>query len=336
MPAYNDLQCDWGITLFGEFLYWYGRETNLPYIEKLENIQRRPGDPNNRKLVPNSLEYVGTKWDPGYRAGIGFNICDGWDLTAYWTSFENKKKSSVSVPPFDSDDTDDLAIGQKILYEIWLDLGTESSMNRASALWKFCFTSIDGEIGRRYWLSKYFNLRPFGGIRAIWTDTDFTAKSFRDDRDGEPLKDTSLTKKFSNTFQGVGVVGSMQPAWYFSRCFGIYGGADIALLWGKHKMQLKGIILDVDDMGDPDDDFTFKTNTDYFGLQAILDIEFGLRFDATWCCNRYRTNIDIGWEHQILFDHNQHFMHNFEANAIVETHHDVGFGGLVARLRFDF
>jgi len=36
---------------------------------------------------------------------------------------------------------------------------------------------------------------------------------------------------------GVELLGGLEPAWYFTRCFSLYESVDIALAWGKHTMK---------------------------------------------------------------------------------------------------
>ncbi|NGX59140.1 MAG: hypothetical protein KR126chlam3_00287 [Chlamydiae bacterium] len=53
------------------------------------------------------------------------------------------------------------------------------SFDKIQAKWQLDFHSIDLEIGRKYWLSKCFNLRPYAGLRGAWTKTTFRTQSFR-------------------------------------------------------------------------------------------------------------------------------------------------------------
>ncbi len=106
-PAFYDLQCDWGFFIDGEFLYWYARETNLSYALKIQSKEKRKVSEETQVFIgaqlvfaPQTYEHLSTKWDPGFRVGVGFNSeCDGWDYRLNWTYFHNKKSNSISVSP---------------------------------------------------------------------------------------------------------------------------------------------------------------------------------------------------------------------------------------------
>jgi len=70
-------------------------------------------------------------------------------------------------------------------------------------------------------------------------------------------------------------------------------------------------------------------------MRAILGAAIGLRWEDTWCCDHYRTTLDLGWQHMILFDLHQRYQ--FPDLPLIElTHHDVSLSSFVARFRFDF
>jgi len=331
-PAYHDLQCDWGVFLDIEFLYWYARENDLPYAYTLEAVEQNHGlDP---ELVPSSTTYVGTSWDPGVRGGIGFNLCDGWDVGFYWTYFKNDKKSSSSVP---TADLQNLMIGDKVFINPWLVVppialeifGSGGFFTQLNASWEFRINVFDAQIGRRYWLSRCFNLRPFIGVKGAWTDTKFNVQSSGEFKDIITISDS----RFKNSFKGAGIVGGLQPTWYFTRCFALYGDINFALLWGKFENKLQGSTLF--SVVTPQVDFSYKPKSKFYGMQSVLDAGIGLRWEDTWCCDRYRSSLDIGWEHQIWLEHN---IRRIEAISLfsVPDRYSVGFGGLVVRGRFDF
>ena len=86
-------------------------------------------------------------------------------------------------------------------------------------------------------------------------------------------------------------------------------------------------------------------------MTAILDLGLGFRWETTWCCDRYRTAVDLGWEHHIYFDQNHRnktidamsesgsttlFPDVFGYRTYAEATGNVGFGGFVLRVAFDF
>lgn len=178
-PPFYNLKNDWSLTFDGDFLYWYARETNLSYAGNITTV-RATTDPAVTTLVfcLNSLENFDTKWDPGFRVGFG------WDFRLDWTYMHNHNKNSTSTP------TSTFSIpgeGESALVNPWIctsfnpgSAGTNIFFTDIVANWKLNFNSIDLDVGRKYWLSKCFNLRPYAGLRGAWTRTEFSTFSTAD------------------------------------------------------------------------------------------------------------------------------------------------------------
>jgi len=441
-PQFYDLQCDCGFFVDAEFLYWYARETNLSYALKIQSKESTNVPPEDSPLfrlktlvfAPQTYEHLSTKWDPGFRVGVGFNSeCDGWDYYLNWTYFHNKKSNSISVSPdyglkeelkegrdeerlfvpFFAENQECLLlnpwinasfhgigggfIGQFSVNPIAILFGGGSSIlsfDKINAKWRLSFNSIDLELGRKYWLSRCFNLRPYAGLRGAWTRTTFQTKSFRN-ASGifsgiDFALDVTLKDRFKTRNWGAGLLGGIQPTWYFCNNFALYSNFDMALLWGEFENKKREKYRTVTNLIAPEEfQFLSITITDpsysnlskskFFQMNALLDMSIGFRWEENWCCDQYRTTVDIGWEHHIWFDHNHrnktsgfisgggfetfddsgqqplsqlklspnvrqgNLNQDEEIQTIVnvfseydEVTGNLGYGGLVVRLRFDF
>lgn len=370
VPQWYNMSCDCGFFITADFLYWYGREDNLSYAMRGQTIQSGTNITNDAPLflfINNKLEYLGDRWDPGVRVGLGWNdSCDGWDLYLYWTYYHNKKKNSTSVdsfvPQYPTEDgfalvnpwTTNAVIQNRVFWE------------KVSASWRFTINSVDLELGKRYWLSKCFTLRPYTALRGAWSHTKFSTTNTRDGFDttvstptSGAIIDTTARLKYRNTFWGVGMVGGLQPSWYFTPCFSIYANADMALLWGRRGMKRKDSQVlartskSTDLLSGNQVDYHYKSKKSSFSMmQPILDVGLGIRWENYYCDNQFHLEIDLGWEHHELFHHNYRFQYDYSVlnsvlinedgneafgfDAYDETVHNVAFGGLVVRIRFDF
>lgn len=416
-PAYYDLQCDWGLFALVDFLYWYARETNLTYAARVVNQQtgsfvqpRATPSPVTvflTNLVPESYKNLSSAWKPGFRVGLGINSsCDGWDALLDWTYYHNTKKSSTSVDDFSNSIFLTLPnVDQPALMNPWLNQGFSMAalstltpatlastmipylFDSISAKWKLNFNQIDLELGRKYWLSRCFTLRPFLGLRGAWIKTNFTVTSSRDEtfsrvNSGQVV--TSMTNfstlckdRFINHNWGVGLLGGIQPNWHFTQRFILFGNVDMALLWGNGEAKKKENYTQHSFSTPP---LAFETTTtevnilledssksNFSLLQPVLDLGIGFRWEETWCCNRFRTELDLGWEHHIWFDLNERIKTsgsmgytNIVGGRMLLSEEDLGIdlsgsqvattgfqtftevvgnlglGGLVVRFRFDF
>lgn len=378
-PQYYDLQCDCGFFADVAFLYWYARETDLSYALEVEAVQRTlPTEDNeNPDLIfaPQKYHHLDTKWDPGVRVGVGWNdSCDGWDYYLNWTWFQNTEKDSTSVPNYGTTGvggSGDVFLpflasnGESLLLNPWINQGFHVvgsnrliiSWNSIRARWKLTFNQIDLELGRKYYLSKCFVMRPYLGLRGAWTKINFRTTSSR--MATSPLDGTIFDFTFKDRFKtrnwGVGLLGGFQPTFLFTPCFQLYGNADIALIWGefeiKKRENYQGTTTSTSEtLLDPS--YVNQSTSKFFQMNAILDLGIGLRWEDTWCCDQYRTALDVGWEHHIWLDHNHRnkTYDFFSANlgggsaparesgfrTYAENTGNLCYGGLVIRFRFEF
>ena len=351
-PDFYDLQCDWGVLFDVEFLYWYARETNLAYAVKFTMLPEI--DPPtvftpipSQVAFPTDYKHIKAEWDPGVRVGIGWNSgCDGWDYYLNWTYFHNKASSSTEA---EFDGSTPVAAEQGVL-DLWENSAFFDApiYDKVSAKWRITFNQIDLELGRKYWLSPCFNLRPYAGLRGAWTRTRFnvTGKLGPKDINGTLTEETNKDR-FKNRNWGAGFLVGLQPNWYFCSNFILYGNLDAALLWGEFEGRKKIQYINsltLSDTTAPSFDVSNTSDEKFFSMNTLIDLAIGLRWEETWCCDRYRSALDLGWEHHIWFDHGvrhkpvERFTDgNFQYfKNTVDVVSNLVYGGLVVRLRFDF
>jgi len=356
LPAYYDLECDWGAFITVDFLYWYAKESNLSYASKIKAVQT--GDATT--VSTSTYKSLDGEWDPGFRVGLGWNMChDGWDLYLNWTYYNNSSKSSTSVPDFgQATDFYLPSSGQEALINPWINASfhfndtSESSarlFDKVVAQWDLYLNQIDLELGRRSWVSPCFSMRPYAALRGAWVKTKFNTTSSRTTFDSANSENVQFTFKdrFKSKYWGVGFLVGFQPAWHFSNSFMLYSNFDGALIWGDFDTKKREMYLDQRSAGGvpvPQFNTSSQSKSCFSDMQAILDLSLGLRWERTWCCNRYRTALDLGWEHHMWFDFDHHYQTqgHFSSGSVQgfssfnEVISDLMMGGLTLRLKFDF
>ncbi len=362
-PQWYNMTCDCGFFASVDFLYFYGRETNLSYAAKLQTVSNSTSTLGTTNLFasPVSLEHLDAKWDPGVRVGIGWNMpCDGWDLSFYWTYYYNTSKQSKSVdnPTFTWPALDGFAFINQWRNSVNTANLFDNVVSSVKGEWKLRYNNFDLVMGKRYWLSKCFTLRPYMGLRGFWTETDFTVDTSRPSYTvGLTMPQTitiETTDDFTNDSWGVGFVGGIQPTWFFTPCFSLYGGFGMALGWGDHKVKKRErypIVVQNGSVSTTTGNYVQNFSASHYYMTPMLDMELGLRWENYYCDNEYHLQIDLGWEHHVLFHLNDRYQVPVAAGSQIqltqttfadgnltysETHHDVSFGGLVIRVRFDF
>jgi len=355
LRPYYDLECDWGLALSVDFLYWYAKESCLPYVTKMKSISNGAG---STVLSPTTYKYIDGEWDPGVRVGLGWNTChDGWDLYLNWTYMHNSSSESTSVADFGQANTFYLpSVGQSALANPWINasfyfddsLDTSARLfDKVSAKWSLNFNQIDLELGRKSWVSPCFTLRPYTALRGAWVQTKFKTDSFRNTTHPTDQSTVSILFKdhFKSKYWGVGFLVGLQPNWHFCESIILFSNFDGALIWGDFDGDKKEKYLDERASGTRFST-SGKSTSSTSSMQAILDLSLGLRWERTWCCNRYRTALDLGWENHYWFDfdtHYQTFGHFSNTDGSVqgftsfnEVQSDLMMGGLMVRFKIDF
>jgi hypothetical protein len=358
VPSYYDMQCDWGLFFSADFLYWYADETDLSYAVVEKTVDRSTVTTPATATTPSHFKHLGNKWAPGFRIGLGWEMDGGWDLYANWTWYKNNKKNHVSASEIT---TQFPGVGGSSILLPWIDPAamnfTAALFDSAHAKWHMLFNQVDLELGRRYWLSKCFTLRPYTGLRGAWTHTNLSI-SGKDDHTidavaavGLPAGSYSLSTsdKFRNRNWGVGMIGGIQPTFFFTDEFSLFGNAELAVLWGQFNNRVKRHYTSTFN-GASDMDLSASSRDNFTGIQPVLDVAIGLRWETCWCENRYRFNLDAGWEHHVFFDYNYRVKlldpviqttavagnTGRLSGSITEEHTNLGMGGFVLRARFDF
>ncbi len=407
-PQFYDLQCDWGIFVSVDFLYWYAHEDDLVFAEKQVFTPQSPDiSPEGvggcaivlptLYLAPEKDKSFGMKWQPGVRASVGRNLpCDGWDLYASWTWYHNEKQSSMltthqGLP---------LLSGDNFLINPWIHPSMPANngnfislmlsgpggggsnpfnepnylFSKISGKWNFHLQEMNLVLGRKFWLSPCFTLRPYAGLEGALTKTGFTTISTLSLAPvNDPVNriflagvDRGFKDKFKNKFWGIGLLLGMESHWYLGGGFNLFGDFNLSLLEGKFKKSKAENYFELvsESPGDPLItpsfrlfDFDHASAVSHrWGMQPIIDLELGVGYEKQFCEGRYQLAMDLAWEQQYwhhLNRRNKYTNTYFSpgeqgsppspallgiayAATFQEAVSDLTFGGLTIKVRFDF
>lgn len=361
VPNYYDLQCSTGLFSYADFLYWYANEDNLSPCMTVRGVGGAvPGSGLAQTVLAAVVaNHLGTKWDPGFRAGLGYNtLHDGWDIDANYTWYQNSKHKGFSVPVFGSTAfPNNPAAGQLALLDPWINPDLIASIgplfvypefDSVKSSWHLKFNQADLDLGRKFRLSEYMAMRIYAGVRGGWFTTRFNNAASSNAVFATTFTHNSFSDKFKTKVWGVGILTGIHPEWHFCKNFILFTNLDGALLWGKNKIQKKEDYTSLDSTGARTINFHNSSLNSFFKMQAILDLVIGLRWEETWS-RSVKTYLDFGWEHHIWFDDNNRvklnpfFTYTSVGSTTVsgfqgynELQGNLMMGGGVLRFRVDF
>jgi hypothetical protein len=300
----------WFVT--ADFLWWHLYEGGTDFVVKQNSVVGPE--------FSDQLKKFDFETRPGLRVGLGYVLShDGWDLYLNYTWYKTHAKSSASAT---ADESLFPLIGPTQI------VGTGEAEGR----WKVHFSTLDLEIGRSYFLSRYLSLRPHFGVKSAWIHqkVDFNFPL------GDQLGSSDVTSqdtKIKNDFWGIGPRVGAGGKWMFCRHFGLYGGVSGALLWGHFRVrEVDAQTLSVSPFAQT---FKRKLNEDRIAPTAQLDI--GLSYDTIFHFKRCRHHLGLklGYESQYWWRQNQ--IPQFESpTRFHRFSEDLMIHGLVAEARLTF
>jgi hypothetical protein len=334
--------------------------------------------------VADKYKTLETKWAPGVRVGAGWSSeCNDWDAEISWTYYHNEKKNSTSVPPFAFQNRSPPMLmampgpGQSALLNPWADQSALFPITAANppnssrvvffpridAKWTLTLNSIDLDIGRTFWVRECFTFRPYAGIRGAWTRTQFETKSlYINTVSGssgatalQTATDLTAINRFTDHFWGVGMHVGIEPTWIFCCNWSLFADFNAALIYGKARSKKRedyqGSVLTTPATSAPNGfvNYDHDPSLSFFSMQPIFDLGMGIRWEQSWCCERFYSAIALSWE-QSIWPESNFRESNFGLNAqgdggqqmeslavgFVGQDSTLFYGGPVLRVRFDF
>ncbi|MEI6242971.1 MAG: Lpg1974 family pore-forming outer membrane protein [Chlamydiota bacterium] len=257
------------------------------------------------------------KWGYGFRVGLGYNlIYDQWDTSLSWTSFHSNTRHTLSAKPS--------TVIQPEFFAAWLSGNWSESI---SAKWGIFFNMLDWELGRSYWISKDFSLRPFLGIKGGWIHQSIHVQYHRLILDYTIHTNNSGKEHVKNNFAGIGPEAGFNSKWrvfnFGSHFLNLFGDFSLAGLCGSWTV------------GDSYNNTLNKTcsvNTKKNTLGAFTFRGFlGLGWDVDINSGRSHFAAQLGYEMQLWL--NQLRIATFQLQRL---HGDLTLQGITLDCRFDF
>lgn len=261
--------CAMGGAVEADFLYWRAETASVA----LETVS---GSSEEGNEIQRSV-HLKPKWDPGFRFGVGWNSdYDRWDVFVDWTWYQNhSKKSFHTKGHFNGGDFGG-------------DEGGAADFQEMTASWKLRHNMFDLELGRAFYLTKAFSVRPLWGVRGGWLNqkfhTDFAI----------PTDATSPTTAYhdaKNNYWGIGPRLGIHGKFHIDDSWSVLGKASTALLLGKTKERQINHSVDAEAV------VHHRVLTDDF-TQLIPNLQIFLGFDWGSCfaCGKYYFGVNAGWE----------------------------------------
>jgi hypothetical protein len=299
-----------------EFLWWKGIQEGLSYAISGALVQ-----PGSSLTASGKIHKVHYSWNPGFRVGIGFYPGhDGWDLYARYTWYHSHTTDRTS------DEGGNIApVGF-----FWDSLSniTIEGITRAKSTWDLHYNTVDLELGRNFFLSRFLKTRLFAGLRGTWNHQDWKTYFLSNQvtfGKGNALPGSMTVNQKQETW-GIGIRMGINGTWTFYRGWSIVSDASFAGIWTDYNNHRKDTIAQTGMGSATTVNIKSDPNSNLFNLELML----GLRGEWWLYNDAYHLSLQAGWENQIWLDYGNFIYLNRSGSG------DLTFTGLTAKLRFDF
>ncbi len=224
------------IILKGDLLYWKADVDGVAYattsIQTAESGSAAGTTSNHIKTRTPHFSY-----DPGFRVGIGLESpYDFLDFFLLWTRFytEGHDQAHASFVPTTA------SPGDRLIYSnIGLIKSLVSNPNRAKAECDIKENIVDLQCARGIEVSRHFFMRPYFGLRCVWSDIDWDVRFERNFLTPLAANQDETELKVDNDYHAIGGLVGVELNWKAFGGFGVHMRGAGALVWGEEEERTK-------------------------------------------------------------------------------------------------
>ncbi len=256
-------------------------------------------------------------WDVGFRVGAGYGMeHDAWVGKINFTWFQTNASNQTHSP------------SGGLTNELGAFLTDDGT--KAKVRWNVDYYVIDLEVGRPFFVSKFFSVTPQWGIETAWIFQHVKTRYFLEPP--IPVFIDQLKVRAKNNFWGIGPRAGFDANWYFCEHFRLFGSLNAALLWGHfdvrdfEKESGPYISLIIDEL---------DADLDTVVPNAQMALGFG--WDSNIFQDRFHIGVSVSYEFQYWWRQNQMLTAFQLGSADFErVSKDLTLNGVTLDVRFDF
>lgn len=212
-----------------ELLYWKADVDGVAYATT--SVVQQGVDGSGFVGTPVKTRMPHFSYGPGFRLSAGIQSpYDLFDVTLVWTRFNTEGKdrargSFVATDP---------VMGDKVIFdEIGLIEPLVSIPDRASAACHIQGNLLELQLARGVDITYHFFIRPYFGVRAVWSDVHWDIRFKRDFLLPEGIDQDAAKLKIKNDFRAIGGLVGLQMEWKAPLGFGVDIQGAGSLVWGR-------------------------------------------------------------------------------------------------------
>ena len=336
-PAYARCGCDVGCNSFTDnisgrvdFLWWRANEEGLELgTEEYVNTFTGSGTPvRNTVTNVSHTKRPKFKYDPGFRIGlINHCACDCYDVALNWTHFHTKAHVTGHT------DTEEFTT----FFSDW-ERFVNANPTTSEGRYTLNLDLLDLEMGRKYYVSNCFVLRPHVGLRGTRIDQNYRVESSSTTTDPAIVPFTAFTSsvKSRSDFLAIGPRLGLDIEVHVGCGLIVFGQAAGSIVFGTFDNHSKEHLEDFVSGTGPfiaEADYEAKSSA-FRTSRTFTDMTIGLKWEHCyeWCNRLHPVSLAFAWEHHAFYDMNNF---NFAPRGLTETGGTAVANGVIGRKHGD-
>lgn len=304
---------------FVDALYWGAYEDGLDYVIKN----------NNGATLINTcgaVERAEFKRNGGFRLGAGYhNQKRDMHITTHWTRFHTSGSSCISTT------------FPVTLFSVWTNPASISnSEQNAQTCIRLNLDMLDTQLHTQFAPTSSVDITPLIGIAYARINQTFNINLNGGQSQGPFALVLDDNINMCNNFWGVGPKIGMRSDWSLGCGIRAFGYLDLALLYGKFKVKQFENVLFSNNV--PETTYLDITCNRFATCRPRFDLMIGLAWEKTICNERYKLDLQAGWEQLYFFGQNQlmRFLDDVQEGANMTVNGDLAIQGLTVRIGLNF
>ena len=296
---------------FIEGFAWQVNENGIPIAIRTENTTVPTGvfPDGSTAFAPTStltkgkVKNIGHDWFPGFRVGMGYDWPrDHVDVVATWLRFHTEANRHLHA-----DDEHQFFPSQ--LHPLDTEAGLPSqtdteyaAFKNVHAHWFVHLDQIDLDLGRAFYIGKWFHIRPHFGLRSTWLKRKL--KIDYEDNLFYTISETALVgddynARISSRWWGIGPEGGLEMSYELGGGVSLCGDFGGSIEYGFHHIRKK----DIDDTLQDEDLESIIVNAQdgFHQSRPILDIEIGMKWTYLTSGEGCRFTVKGMWEEHVYY-----------------------------------
>jgi hypothetical protein len=312
--------------LSGEALFFRTDGEGLGFAQLIEET----GGAADRVISVKDID-LDFKWDWGYRFAVGYTCpINGWDLKGTWTHFCTDATACTyqDEPPISA-----------IVSTAWnsniYDLNHISCLEEldgasfyvekqaANGLWQWRLDDISALLGKSFYPSPCFAMRPFIGLRGLYSSQEYRSHlnqivTLAIPAEGDLSFEASPLGRSKCDFFAIGLQGGLEMRWFFASYCDLFGTCSISTVRGKVKTSFEEkqggefvILLDQNNINLNTLILSTNIHNEFYDYKAIGDLALGLRVGTPIGAGRTKISGFVAYEQHLYYHFN-----NFRPAAV--------------------